>query len=124
MYQPPEPMSWPAQLRRPSCEQIGSAVLFAMNSPHENALEVYERKSGVSVVRYMYSLACQRIRGMSTVEVAGVLNAKSHSSFTSNGTWISEFCRSSAGTAAYNEIIKALVQQMEAVENQGVTNAI
>ena len=109
MYEPPKPIIWPAGLPKPTCERIGSAVLTAMNSPYLEALCQYQRKPGVSLVRYMYNLACQRIRGMSTVEVARLMGAKSHTPFTNNGDWVAAFCRSSAGTAAYNEIMKALL---------------
>lgn len=113
MYQPPEPTMWPTDLPRPSVEQIKSAVLIGMRCPFDDALESKRRHAAAVLCRRMCALLCQRIRGMSTPEVAIALGTSSHTAYTRNGDWLCEFCHSIAGTAAYNEIVKTLMEEIK-----------
>lgn len=107
-YYPPEPRLWPGNLPRPSCDQIAEAVAVSMRIKGGKTFMDGRRVIAHVIARRMFGLIASRIRGMSTPEIAGFLNVAAHSAFTNNGDWACEFCRSSCGTAAYNEIVKAL----------------
>ncbi len=115
MYQPPEPHLWPADLTRPSCDQIRQAVLTATRT---NPDKFMTGRGTPSIARRMYGLLCQRIRGMSTPEIADVLGVAAHSSFANNGDSVCEYCQSVCGTATYNEIVRVLIVEMETRRTQ------
>ena len=123
MYEPPEPILWPSDLPRPTIDQIKSAVLTSMQYPRLDAFGNLKRNQQAALARRLFSLVCLRVRGMSTPEIADVVGVASHSTFTNNGDWIAAYCRSSSGTASYNEIIKALIVEQRGIFARGDAHA-
>jgi len=114
LYQAPKQRPWPASLPRPSTDQIASAVSTAMRITGDRIFYEHNRSATHVIARRMFGLLAVRIRGMSTPEVADVLGVASHTSFVrDNRSQVSEFCRSAAGTAMYNEIGRALEIEVE-----------